>query len=153
MRRDRRGDQGDRGRAKCSTQGGRRVRRAAHTGGASMSRKGSGSFFFFLQSLSVSLSTSLRSLFSYIPLLSGFLWFSDSSCQVVRNKVKKQPELRKSPEQVENQVEISICIPSNIELVRNRWVRKRRARQKFPGKPGNSSSATAGRSGMRFPGI
>lgn len=82
-----------------------------------MSRRGSGSFF--LQSLPVSLSTSLRSLFSYIPLLSGFLWSSDSSCQVVRNKVKK-PELKESPEQVENQVEVSICISSNIELVRNR---------------------------------
>lgn len=34
--------------------------------------------------------------------------------------MKKQPELKESPEQAENPIEISICISSNIELVRNR---------------------------------
>ena len=70
-------------------------------GEVSMSGKDSSSFF--LQSLPVSLSTSLRSLFSYMLLLSGFLWFSDSSYQVVRNKVKKQPELKRAPNKLKTQ--------------------------------------------------
>lgn len=72
-------------------------------GGVRVSRKGSGSFFF-LESLPVCLITLLRSLISYIPL-SGFLWSSDSTCQVVRYEVKGQPELKDSPEEVENQAE------------------------------------------------
>lgn len=75
-------------------------------GGVRVSGKGSGSLFF-LESLPVCLITSLRSLISYIPL-SRFLWFSDSTCQVVRHEVKGQPELKESPEEVENQVEKSI---------------------------------------------
>lgn len=64
--------------------------------------------------------------------------------------MSEKARVKKSTKQSENQVAVNICISSNVELVRNRWVRKRRVRQKFPGEAGNSSSATAVMSGMRF---
>lgn len=81
-----------------------------------MSRKGSG--FFFFQSLPISLSTFLYpSFFFYTPLL---LWLSGPSCLVLRNKVRKIPKLKESPEKGENQVVISIFRLVNTELVRKR---------------------------------
>lgn len=93
-------------RGEPSKPAGRAVWRAAHMGGGRVSRKGSGSFFF-LESLPLCLITFLKSVASYTPP-SGFLWFSDSTCQDVRDEVKGQPELKERLEEVENQVEKSI---------------------------------------------
>lgn len=63
-----------------------------------------GLWFFLLPWITSScLIILLRSLISYISP-SGFLCFSDSICQAMRYEVKWQPELKESPEEVENQV-------------------------------------------------
>lgn len=102
-----------------------------------------GLWFFLLPWITSScLIILLRSLISYISP-SGFLCFSDSICQAMRYEVKWQPELKESPEEVENQVK-------KKKHMRNRWIRKSWARQKFSGKSSNSSTYTARRSGIGF---